>query len=176
LLRFESPLWRAFGIVRGMNEYVTSPTLPTDGTVKSAKELSGALTLELNDDEIGALMKIITLVHQKYIGRRFDTVEQGMMIMQEMEHEIQTRLAEELEVLATIDSTPMLMGQAPILEIHGKLPTSNLAKYGMDHEKKEYEVKKATARDEDYLGQKGTADAAKTQKRERGWRNKKSKD
>jgi hypothetical protein len=34
------------------------------------------------------------------------------------------------------------------------MPGSELAQYGMDHERKEWEVKRAKARDEDYLGEK----------------------
>jgi hypothetical protein len=154
------------------NKYVTSPTLPTpDGQiVTTGKEFSDALTLDLNDDEIAVAFRLIYLVRQKYAHRSFDTLEQGVKIVEEMEKEIQTLLAEQLEILSRVDVTPMLMGQPPVLEILGKLPTSATAKYGFDHEKKEYEVKKATERGETYLGEKGDPNATKAKKRDRNSR------
>ena len=166
MLRIGGPLWRAFGVVRDMNEYVTSPTLPTEGAVGSHKELSDALTLDLQDWEISKLGSIIGDVWGKYIGRRYDTVEQGMEIVSQAEAEMTHRIAEELEVLVSMDVSPMLTFEPPILEVHGKLPNSSFAKYGFDHEQKEWEVKKATARDEAFLGEKEDPNrSAKTKKR-----------
>jgi hypothetical protein len=158
-----------------MEQYVTSPTLPDKDIVGTPKELSDALTLELQDHEISRMMEIFGSTWKKYIGRRFDTVEQGMQIVSEAEKEITQRMANELEVLCTIDVTPMLMGEPPILEVHGKLPTSDFAKYGFDHEQKEYEVKTATARGEDFLGQKEDPNRH-TKTRKRSWRNKRPRD
>lgn len=154
-----------------MNEYVTSPTLKTDGSVASHKELSDALTLELQDWEITRLGSIIGDVWGKYVGRRFDTVEQGMEIVTEAETEMTHRIAEELEVLVSMDVSPMLMLEPPILEVHGKLPTSSFAKYGLDHEQKEHEVKEATRRGEAFLGEKEDPNRH-TKAKKRGWRNK----
>lgn len=151
-----------------MNEYVTSPSLPTqEGIVTSAKEYSDALTMDLTDEEIRKSFSLIALVRKKYAGRSFDTIEQGIMIIEELEKEIQYELATGLNILARVDSTPMLMGQPPILEIMGKLPGDSVEKYGFDHEKKEWEVKRATDRGEDYLGQKEEPNAIKAKKRSR---------
>jgi hypothetical protein len=156
------------------HQYVTSPTLADNDIVGNPKELSDALTLELTDHEISRMMEIFGSTWKKYIGRTFDTVEQGMQIVTEAEKEITDRMANELEVLCTIDVSPMLMMQPPILEIHGKLPTSSFAEHGFDHEKKEYEVKEATVRGEDWLGQKEDPNRH-TKAKKRGWRNKKGK-
>jgi len=134
--------------------------LPTnDGIVKTAKEFSGALTLDLTDEEIARALKIVMRVKQKHqeIFRKkypFDSLEQALELIANFEDEIKTELAERCNVLATIDTVPMLEGKPMNIEWIGKLPGDALYKYGMDHEKKEWEVKRANVRGEDYLGQK----------------------
>jgi hypothetical protein len=149
-----------------MEEYVTSPKLDAhEGIVTSAKEFSDALTLDLNDEEIARAFQIIARVRTKYKHRSFDNIEKGMMIVEEMEKEVQTELAEKLNILARIDVTPMLMGNPPILEVLGKLPGDPVEKYGFDHEKKEWEVKRSTSRNEDFLGQKENANVTPIKRR-----------
>lgn len=149
-----------------MEQYVNSPTLPSDeGIVKSDKEFSDALTLDLTDDEIKMFGILFQQVRGRYYGRRYDTLEQGVKIVEEMEKEMQTVMAERLSILCRFDVSPMIMGQPPIFEVMGRIPGHSIEKYGFDHEKKEYEVKKATARDEDYLGQKGEENANRARRR-----------
>lgn len=149
-----------------MEQYVDSPTLPTqEGIVKTEKEFSDALTLDLTDHEIGLAGQIIQSVRGRYYGRGFSTIEQGISIIEDMEREMQHEFATQLGVLVRIDSVPMLSGEPPILEIMGKLPGTTMAKYGMDHEKKEWEVKKANDRGEAFLGQKSNPDTAKARRK-----------
>jgi hypothetical protein len=140
--------------------YVTSPNLPTDrDVVSTAKEFSGAMTLDLSDDEIKRAMEITKEVHSKHreIWIRklpFDHIEQIADYLEEFEKELSYRMMTELEVLVRVDGTPCFQGSGPIIDWMGKLDTSSLAKYGQDHERKTYEVQKAKDRGEDYLGQK----------------------
>lgn len=117
------------------------------------------MTLDLSDDEIGRAMAITKEVHSKHreIWIRklpFDHIEQIADYLEEFEKELSHRMMTELEVLVKVDGTPCFAGQGPIIDWMGKLDTSSLAKYGQDHERKTYEVKKAKERGEDYLGQK----------------------
>jgi hypothetical protein len=144
-----------------MNDpFVTSPDLPTGrDTVSTAKQFSGAMTLEMTDDEIKRALEITVGTvrkHQEQWKRKFpfDSIEQCADLLEELEKELAYKLMEAVDVLVRVDGTPIFVGQPPVIEYMGKLDTSSLAKYGQDHEKKEWEVKKAEARDEDYLGQK----------------------
>lgn len=145
-----------------MSDYVTSPNLPGNDKdiVRTPKEFSGALTLDLTDAEIKRAMEIIVAVKRKYSERwahmSFDTFEKVADQLEIMADEVRDRMANELDVLATVDGTPVLNGEPPVIEIIGKLPGSDMDKYGMDHERKEHEVKLAAERNEDYLGQKGS--------------------
>lgn len=142
-----------------MEPYVTSPNLPTGkDTVSTAKEFSGAMTLDMTDDEIKRVLEITVSTvkkHQEQWKRifPFDSIEQCADLLEELEKELAYKLME-LDVLVKIDGTPIFEGHPPIIEYLGRLDTSSIAKYGQDHEKKEWEVKKADARGEDYLGQK----------------------
>jgi hypothetical protein len=145
-----------------LSQYVTSPQLSArDGIVSSEKELSDALTLDLLDHEIPELFKIVLQVNARYYYRHFDTIEQGVKILEEMEREMQQELAERMQILCRIDASPMLMGNQPILEVLGRLPSHDIAKHGFDHEQKEWEVKRASSRNEDYLGQKENPNSKK---------------
>jgi hypothetical protein len=147
-------------------EYVDLPTSPTldanDGVIHSAKEFSGALTLDLNDDEIAVAMRELMSLKHKWedkFRRKFNdphnfSLDEALKKLAEFEDEVKTTLAERLGVLCTVDTTPILLGEPLAVEWIGKLPGSSLDTYGFDHEKKEWEVKRANARNEDYLGQK----------------------
>ncbi len=142
------------------NPFVTSPNLPTGkDTVGTVKEFSGAMTLDLTDDEIKKAMIITSSVVRKHqtIWKRkfpFDNLEQIADLLEELEKELGHRMMEELDVLVKVDSVPVFEGKAPVIEWLGKVEGTSLAKYGQDHEKKTWEVQKAKQRDEDYLGQK----------------------
>jgi hypothetical protein len=142
----------------------TSPELPVDqGFVNSAKDFSGAFTLDLTDDQIAEAWRIIQTVRLKYQDRfrsKFNDpqnfkVEDIEKYVDEFEDEIKTRLAESVGILATVNVLPVFEGQPLAIEIIGVLPGSDLEKHGMDHEKKQWEVRRATDRGEDFLGQKG---------------------
>lgn len=140
----------------------TSPHLEAnDGIIHSARDFSGALTLDLTDEEIARAVRIIGEVRVKYgnkfiakFGREGFTLDGALEALSELEDEVKTRLAEEVSILATVDTVPILEGQPPVIEIIGSLPGSNIDQYGMDHEKKTWEVQRATARGEDFYGQK----------------------
>lgn len=141
----------------------SSPTLPVDeGIVTSAKQFSDALTQELNDDEIKRAFELtvrITNKWQEKFRRQFGphapfTVEDAMEALDKFEEELKYELATKLDVYATVDVTPIFEGEPPIVEFSGALPSHSIAKHGFDHEKKTWEVQHATARDEDYYGQK----------------------
>ena len=143
---------------------VTSPQLPTDdGIVKSAKQFSDALTQDLTYDEIKGAFELTVSITKKWhakFGRRFGphaifTPEEALEELDKFEEELKYELATKLDVYATVDPTPVFEGKGPIVEFAGALPSHKIAKYGFDHDRKSSEVKKATARGEDYFEQKG---------------------
>jgi hypothetical protein len=142
------------------NPFVTSPNLPTGkDTVSTAKQFSGAMTLDLTDDEIKKALEITVNIVRKHqtkwrLKYPFDSLEQVADLLEELEKELGHRLMEELDVLVKVDGTPVFEGLPPVIDWMGKLDTSSLAKYGQDHEKKTWEVQKAKDRGEDFLGQK----------------------
>jgi hypothetical protein len=144
----------------GMNPFVTSPNLPTGkDTVSTAKDFSGAMTLEMTDDEIKRALEITVSTVRKHqeVWRRkypFDSLEQIADLLEELEKELSYKLMESVDCLVRVDGTPVFEGRSPVIEYMGRLDTSGLAKYGQDHEKKTHEVQKAKERGEDYLGQK----------------------
>lgn len=144
-----------------MNDpFVQSPNLSTGkDTVSTAKEFSGAMTLDLTDDEIKKALEITVGTVNKHQAKwrqkfPFDSLEQVSDLLEELQSELSYKMATELDVLVRVDGAPVFMGQAPVIEWLGKLDTSSLAKHGQDHEKKQWEVQKADERGEDYLGQK----------------------
>lgn len=141
----------------------TSPTMDTDsGIVTTAKQFSGNLTLDLTDEEIAAAYRIITRIKAKWqekFRRKFNDpnsfeLDDVLKLVAEFEDEIKTTLAEQVNILATVNTVPILEGQPLEIDFIGKMPSSSDV-YGFDHEKKEWEVKRANANDEDFLGQKG---------------------
>jgi hypothetical protein len=142
------------------NPFVTSPNLPTGkDTVSTAKDFSGAMTLDLSDEEIKRALEITTSIVRKHqaVWRRkfpFDNLEQIADLLEELEKELSYKMMTELDVLVRVDGTPIFQGGHPVIEWMGKVQGSSLDKHGQDHERKEWEVKKARERDEDFLGQK----------------------
>jgi len=142
----------------------TSPELPTNkGLINDAKSFSGAFTLDLTDDQIAEAWRIVQRVRFKYqekFRNKFNDPQNFSMediekYVDQFEDELKTRLAEGPGLLATVNILPVFNGQPIEIEFLGVIPGGDLDKYGMDHEKKEWEVKKATAQGEDFLGQKG---------------------
>lgn len=129
---------------------ITSPNLDTDDSrvAKSAKDFSGMLTMDLTDDEIAQAFKITAEVNQRY--RYLQATPENLAAMGD---EIIYRLADEAGILAKYDPVPLAEGGYPEVEYIGKVNTDSIHKYGFDHEKKEWEVKRATERDESFLGE-----------------------
>lgn len=145
-----------------MSGHITSPNLSVkDGAMNDAKTFSGNLTLDLTDDQIQASWRIIQRIrhkHQEKFRTKFNdpssfTMDAVIKALDEFEDEIKTTLAEQVGVLCTVDTVPILEGHPPVIEWLGVLPGSDLEKYGQDHEKKEWEVKRATAKGEAFLGE-----------------------
>ena len=127
--------------------------------MSTAKEFSGAMTLDLTDDEIKKALEITVGTVRKHQAKwrqkyPFDSLEQVADLLEELEKELSYRMMEEVDCLVRVDGTPVFVGQPPVIEWMGKVDTSSVAKYGQDHEKKTWEVQKAAERGEDYLGQK----------------------
>lgn len=142
---------------------VDSPTLPVDeGIVHSRKEFAHNLTLDLTESQAQQALMLTLPIRAKYsaIFRRKlgphggFTLEEAMKLVNQFEDEIQTTLAEKMDLLVTVDSDPVFEGQPPIINFMGALPGHDTAKYGFDHTRQEYEVKKADARGEAFLGEK----------------------
>jgi hypothetical protein len=141
--------------------FPTSPNLPVNDrdVVRTPGEFSRALTLELTDDEIKRALQVTVPIVNKHqtIWRTkypFDSLEQVADLLEELEKELSYRLMEEVDCLVRVDATPVFEGQAPVIEWLGKVEGTSLDRYGMDHEKKTYEVQKAEDRGEEFLGQK----------------------
>lgn len=145
-----------------MEEIVTSPELPTQDTlVKSAKHFSGTQTLDLTDEEIKHAWRIIQRIRAKWMEvfrRKFNDpslfkLEQAMELVEQFEDEIKTELMEHVDILATVNTLPILEGAPLEIEFIGKMPGADIYTYGMDHERKAWEVKHAIARNESFLGE-----------------------
>lgn len=114
---------------------------------------------DLEDSEITEVFKVVALVRDKYAGKA-NTAEN----LEKLRDETLTRLME-IGVLATLDPAPCFYGEPPIIEIIGKVKEdTTFHKEGFDHEKKMYEVRKATERGEDWLGQKESVNKLKPRK------------
>lgn len=120
----------------------------TDDIIKSTEQLAG-FAAELTDYEVGEVGKIIGSIQRKY-AQRPNTPE----VLDQLRDEVITRLAEQLNILATLDPTPCFHGEPPIVEILGKVAGDNIHKDGFDHERKYWEVQKANELGEAYRGQK----------------------
>ena len=144
--------------------HITSPDLPTNGTiVRSLKDFGDTLTLDLNDDEIKHAFEIMIKMIRKWQGIfrakidprsaiSFRDIDDAMGFVDQFEDEIKTRMMEEMDLLVSVDVMPVFEGGYPTIVLEGALPSHASAKYGLDHEKKEYEVRKAKERGEVFLG------------------------
>lgn len=129
---------------------VTSPNLDTKDSrvAKSARDFSGMLTMDLTDDEIAQAYKIIIETRNRH-SHKIASPEN----LSALGDEIVYRLADEAGILSKFDPVPIADGGYPEIELIGKIGTDDIHKYGFDHEKKEWEVKRATDRDENFLGE-----------------------
>lgn len=116
-----------------------------DDKIQSTSQLAQVAT-DLTDEEVGRVGAIVAQVQQKYAGRA-NTAKN----LEDLRDEVLTRLAE-INILATLDPSPVFYGEPPTLEIIGHIAASNDGMF--DHEKKQHEVVKAKELNEDYRGQK----------------------
>lgn len=119
-----------------------------NGVLATPKDFSNALTTELSDTEIGKAMEVIVSVQKKYAHKTNSVPNLDML-----RDEITTKMAE-IGILVAVDPTPCFYGEAPVVDIIGKVAGDAIHDHGFDHERKMYEVRKATERGEDYYGQK----------------------
>lgn len=148
-------------ITREMQELpVNSPTLPVNqGIVHSPKAFSDGLTLDLTDEEITRFLQITLPIRQRWsstfrskLRHNNFTVEEAFKLLDEFEDELVYELATKMDLLVSVNVEPVLEGEPPIIDILGALPSHSSAQYGLDHEKKSWEVKRAKERGEDFLG------------------------
>ena len=150
------------------DEFDNLPTAPDAGArdkdlVWTPKQFSDAATLDLTDEEIQKAWVIIQETIQKHRPVWIDMIMRDVTVsVEKLAHaldvfrdEIVTRLAEEVGLAANVDAMPCAEGKPPIVEIVGHLADTVMDRYGMDHEKKGWEVTKATERGEDFYGQHG---------------------
>lgn len=135
------------------------PNLPVpDDRIKSAKQLA-QFASELQDTEVQQLANIVAA-----ISRRYSTRSATVKNLEALRDEILTRTAN-VGLLVTVDVAPVLNGEPPVIEVIGHIEGHDKNKYGMDHERKEYEVKKSVERGEDFLGQKESPNSRREKKK-----------
>lgn len=129
---------------------ITSPNLDTKDSrvAKNSRDFSGMLTMDLTDDEIAQAYRIIVTTRNRYSDRVASREN-----LEALGDEIVYRLADEAGILSKFDPVPLAEGGFPEVELIGKVGTDSIHKYGFDHEKKEWEVKKATQQGENFLGE-----------------------
>jgi hypothetical protein len=151
--------------------------MPKDQSiVRTPKEFSDSLTTELTDEEIVQAGRVIGQCKVKWekifrskfydyanysgrdVAKRFDEAQN---LCEKFSDEVSYRLADEAGVLATVDIVPIFNGEPPVIEIVGKIDSTT----PFDHDKKEYEVKKAVKKDEAFLGEKESINKGAIRKR-----------
>lgn len=150
------------------DDFVIPPTAPDPknrdaGLVWTPKQYSDTATLDLTDEEIQKSWVIIQETVAKHQPRWVEMIMRDVTLTTErlageldkFRDEIVSRLGEEVGLAANVDGMPCLEGKPPIVEIVGHLAGTEMDKYGLDHERKGWEVTRATQRDEDFYGQKG---------------------
>src|SRR5579875_1594501 len=140
-----------------------APAASNDQPVRSLKEFSDTLTLDLTDREIKQAFEIIYRSIQKWQGvfrAKLDPhsavsvndLEEAMDLVDRWEVEIREQLGE-IGIVASVDVLPVLEGTGhPTIVIEGATPDHYSAKYGFDHEQKEFEVKRSKNSGEAFLG------------------------
>jgi hypothetical protein len=129
------------------------------GIVKTPKEFSDALTVDLTDEQITQALKTLLPITRKWQDRfraKFNVdnfrIEEAMKMIDQFEDELKYELATKCHLLARVDVEPVFNGESPTIEILGALPSHSSSIYGMDHEKKTYEAVKAKELNKDFLG------------------------
>jgi hypothetical protein len=128
-----------------------------DGTFSSGRQFAG-FAMELMDSEVTAAFEIVESARRKYAG--MPNTEKNL---QRLSDEIVTRLSD-IGILATLDPTPVVFGDPPVLEIIGKIGDVGFQQ-ATDYEKKSWEVRKAHNRQEYFLGERESVDSTPARKR-----------
>jgi hypothetical protein len=136
-----------------------------DDKIQNRKQLV-EFASELQDTEAKFVANVMVKMSQKWSSRAC-TVKN----LEQMRDEILELLAKG-GILATVDVAPVLNGEPPVVEIVGHMSGTERAEYGMDHERKQWEVQKAHARGEFFLGEKEHADSTPAKKRDAAEREK----
>lgn len=126
------------------------PALPGDTkstVVSSVKEFSDVSMMELTDSEVQAALKTILAIQEKYQYRYATKAN-----LDAMSDEITTKMYEQ-GILVSFDPTPLLKGDAPHLEILGKVD-KGFQEHGFDHEREQWEVQRANERSQDVYKEK----------------------
>lgn len=139
---------------------ITSPTMPVhSGIVSSPKEFSDGLTLDLTDAEITQALQVTLPIRLKWMrifrSKMRDaqfTLDEALKLLEDFEDEIVYELATQAHILVHVDAEPVFYGEPVVIEFVGALDSHISAQYGLDHERKEWEVKRAKTRDEAFLG------------------------
>lgn len=140
----------------------TAKIIEGSGVIKSAKDFSGSLTMDLTDEEIARAYAIVVRIKRKWQDRfrtKFNdwttlNLDEVMDDVAAFEDEVKYEIADKAGVLATVNTVPLIEGKPLEIDWIGKIPTNIDRTEGFDHEKKGWEVKRANARGEDFLGQK----------------------
>lgn len=136
-----------------------------DGIIRDRKQLV-EFASDLQEGEARFVADCVVRMSKKW-STRAATVKNLEMFRDEI-----LELLAKGGILATVDVAPVLSGEPPAVEIIGHMSGTESAVYGMDHEKKEWEIKKAHARGEFFLGEKEKADSAPARKRDAAEREK----
>lgn len=135
---------------------VTSPydaDLDEKEYVSSLKAFSDTLTLDLTDADIKKAFEICMRSLRKWrpiFNAKFDphsatsinSRDEAAALIMQWDSEIQDQLAE-MDLDGEVDIEPLRKGKPPTIVINGALESHISAKYGMDHERKEFEVKRS---------------------------------
>lgn len=124
-----------------------------DDRIQSGKQLAENAA-NMYDSDVRMIGEVVTALSHKY-----SKLPNTAPNLEKLRDEALTKLAEK-GILVEIDVTPCFYGQPPNIDILGKVSTDDFHKYGLDHEKKGWEVKKSKDRGEDFYGQKDTSDPA----------------
>lgn len=134
---------------------------PDAGIVKNAVEFAHT-AYNLQDHEALEAIDIMRKYQRRWIYRArwgWHNWEDLADFLEELGGNIQYEFAERLNLLTRWDPTPVLEGKPPLLEVMDKMPSDDIHKFGFDHERKGFEVRKAVGRGEEFLGQKERVDA-----------------
>ena len=140
----------------------------TDGIIQNRKQLV-EFASELQDTEARFVADVIVRISGKW-STRIATVNN----LEAMREEILELLAKG-GILATVDIAPVLSGEPPIVEIVGHMSGTESAVYGLDHERKKWEIDKAHARGEFFLGEKEKPNSTSAKKRDAAERDKRQR-